>query len=52
MGKKKWYIVRHKDEKRWTAYELTKEEASTVIDDYEIKGPYDTIIKALIASNS
>lgn len=52
MKKKKWYIVKHKKEKQWTAYELTKEEASNVIKGYMIKGPYETIIKALLASNS
>ena len=51
MGKKQWYIVRHKKEKRWTAYELTKEELDSLKKGYVQKGPYKSLVAALIAAN-
>jgi hypothetical protein len=49
---KSWYIVKHKKEKCWTAYKITAKEAASIKEGYEIKGPYDSLIKALIASNN
>lgn len=48
---KQWYIVKHKTENHWTAYEVTKEQAESIKDGYTIQGPYKTIVQALIAAN-
>lgn len=44
--KKDWYIVKHRKERTWIAYELTQKEANSVVDGYEIKGPYQSLISA------
>jgi len=44
-----WYIAKKKTDKRWVAYELDK--PPTLKRDYEMKGPYKSYIKCLIAAN-
>lgn len=44
-----WYIAKRKTEKRWKAYEL--EEKPELKRGYEMKGPYKSLVKCLIAAN-
>ena len=44
-----WYIAKKKTQNRWTAYELPKK--PVVKRGYEMKGPYETYVRCLIAAN-
>ena len=46
---KKWYAIKHKKEKRWTAYELDKK--PLIKRGYEMKGPFKSFITAMIGVN-
>ena len=50
MAKKKWYMIRKKGEKRWTAYELTDLQRKRVLPEYEVKGPKKSLLSCLIAN--
>ena len=51
-SKKLWYIIRHKSKKCWAAYELQKKQIDNLKPGYEFKGPFSSILKAMIAANA
>lgn len=48
-AKKQWYAIKHKKEKQWTAYELTRNQVKQLKPGYKCKGPFKSFINCLIA---
>jgi len=48
MAAKKWYLIRHKKESSWTAYQLYKTQLEKLRPGYKWKGPYKSIVQCLI----
>ena len=51
-SKKLWYIIRHKSKERWAAYELQENQIDNLQPGYEFKGPFGSMLKAMIAANA
>ena len=45
-----WYIIKHRNDKRWRAYEIDTNTVK-VKRGYKIKGPFPSLLKALMAAN-
>ena len=48
---KTWYAIKRKAEKRWYAYEVSASHLKHLKDDYEYRGPYSSLVKAMIGVN-
>ena len=48
---KKYYAIKKKTDKRWMAYKMPKSHLKYLKDGYEWRGPYDSVIHAMIGVN-
>jgi len=48
---KHWYIIRKKSRKRCSAYKLSSSERASILNSYEVRGPFKSFLDALIAAN-
>ena len=48
---KKWYAIKRKTEKRWKAYKIPASHLKHLKDGYEWRGPFDSLINAMIGVN-
>jgi len=49
--KRKWYNIKKKAAKRWTAYQLKPSELKELKSEYEYRGPFKSLVKCMIVAN-
>jgi len=47
----KYYAIKHKNEKRWIAYKIPSSQLKDLRDDYEWRGPFESVFKAMVSVN-
>jgi hypothetical protein len=45
-----WYVIRKKEEKRWTVYKLS--EKPSLKRGYEMRGPFKSLVHAIMSVNT
>lgn len=45
----RYYAIKHKDSKKWVAYKLSYSQVETLNPDYDIRGPFLSLFRAMIS---